>query len=383
VHSLAGIATEIKRKIMKFNHVNALFFLLVFCSSCKGQNKTDLPKENIKSEPKNSITSRVPNSGVFDIKQDRKGNIWLATNDGVYLYDARLPDGQGSSFSNITSKVSSARFISVLEDRKGNFWFATLGSGVFYYDGKSFQNFTTKEGLPSNQVFCTYEDRAGNIWFGTNDGASRYDGKSFRNIKMNEAATSTNADSVHVSAYQHELPKDSWLHNDVHTIIEDKTGKLWFGTRGNTFIYDGKTFATLTNKDGKAFNNVWRIIEDRKGNIWFGTDGLWRNNPSASLRTGLSTFTKISQSGAGVIVEDKKGNILVSSGGSIFLYDVQSFSDKKPHVTEIKTKGEGLRNLPFGLLGANDGSIWFASGGGVSRYDGKTIMDFNSEEVPK
>jgi len=63
----------------------------------------------------------VPNSGVFDIKQDRKGDIWIATNDGVYRYDGR-------SFSHITDKVSSARFISVLEDRKGNFWFATLGS---------------------------------------------------------------------------------------------------------------------------------------------------------------------------------------------------------------------------------------------------------------
>ena len=46
-------------------------------------------------------------------------------------------------------------------------------------------------------------------------------------------------------------------------------------------------------------------------------------------------------------------------------------------------KDEGLRNLPFGILGANDGSIWFASGSGVSRYDGKTITDFKSKEGQK
>jgi ligand-binding sensor domain-containing protein len=182
-------------------------------------------------------------------------------------------------------------------------------------------------------------------------------------------------DSVHVSIYQQRLPENSWLHNDVHAIIQDKTGKLWFGTRGHTFIYDGKTFTTLTNKDGKAFTNVWCIIEDRKGNIWFGADGLWRYNGSA--------FTKINETGAGVLVEDKKGNILASSGGPIFRYDEQSLSDKKPHVTEIKTNGEGLKNLPFGILGANDGSIWFASGGGVSRYDGKTITSFNDKEAQK
>ena len=36
------------------------------------------------------------------------------------------------------------------------------------------------------------------------------------------------------------------------------------------FVYDGKTFTVLKNKDGKAFKNVWSIIEDKKGNIWFG-----------------------------------------------------------------------------------------------------------------
>ena len=71
-----------------------------------------------------------PNSIVRTIKQDRSGNIWIASWEGVFKYD-------GKSFANITSKVSSARFFSVLEDRKGNFWFSSVGSGVYYYNGKS------------------------------------------------------------------------------------------------------------------------------------------------------------------------------------------------------------------------------------------------------
>jgi ligand-binding sensor domain-containing protein len=58
-------------------------------------------------------------------------------------------------------------------------------------------------------------------------------------------------------------------------LLEDKTGKLWFGAQGeDMFVYDRKTFTVLKNKDGKSFNGVWSIIEDKKGNIWFGTDGL-------------------------------------------------------------------------------------------------------------
>ena len=338
----------------------ALFLMAVFYTP-GGQNQTNIPKENIKSEIKDSITTNV-----WDIKQDRNGNIWFAASDGVYRYD-------GKSFTNITGKLISVPIFSILEDRKGNFWFGTYGSGVYYYDGKSFQNFTTREGLVNNSVMPIYEDKAGIIWLGTGGGVSRYDGKSFRNFRMSKSESSP--DSVHVSIYQQRLPENSGLHNDVHAIIQDKTGKLWFGTRGHTFIFDGKTFTTLTNRDGKAFTNVWCMIEDRKGNIWFGADGLWRYNGSA--------FTKINETGAGVLVEDKKGNILASSGGPIFRYDEQSLSDEKPRVTEIKTKDEGLRNLPFGILGANDGSIWFASGSGVSRYDGKTITDFKSKEGQK
>jgi ligand-binding sensor domain-containing protein len=354
----------------------------VFCTPCKGQNKTDLPKDNIKSENKEIVTSYGPNRITRNIKQDRKGNIWIASWEGVFRYD-------GKSFTNITNKVSSARFFSVLEDRKGNMWFGSIGSGVYYYNGKSFQNFTTKEGLAGNEVTCIYEDKTGNIWFGTTGGASCYDGKSFRNFKMKEAPLATQADSIHISVYQHPLPEVHWMHNDVNAIIEDKTGKFWFGTRGNTFVYDGKTFTTITNKDGKPFTNVRSIIEDKKGNIWLGgNDGLWRYDGS--------TFTNFTQKFVGYIYEDKKGNIWTSSVSSNDLnrvlsgynantaawalsrYDEKSLSNKKPTVTEITNKP-----MIFGILEDDKRNIWFGAVDGVYRYDGNTITDFKGKEGQK
>src|SRR5688500_17497960 len=161
----------------KHVHVYALL-MFVFCTSCKEQNKTKLPKDDFKSEIKDVIPSYGPNSVTRTIKQDRKGIIWIASWEGVFRYD-------GKSFTNITSKVSAARFFSVLEDRKGNFWFGSIGSGVYYYDGKSFQNFTTRDGLLNNDVGSIYEDKKCNIWFGVFGGASRYDGISFRNYIIN------------------------------------------------------------------------------------------------------------------------------------------------------------------------------------------------------
>ena len=329
---------------MKYAPVYALFLLFVFHTSC-GQNQTEVKKNIINLETKGVITSHGPGSLVRKIVQDRKGNIWMASWEGIIRYD-------GKSFTNITSKVSSARFFSVLEDRKGNFWFATVGSGVYYYDGKSFQHFTTKEGLLNNVVLSICEDKKGNIWFG-GGGLSRYEGKSFRNFTTKEGLSN----------------------NDVNTIIEDKTGKLWIGTRGDACTYDGKTFTTLTNKDGKAFYNVWSIIEDKKGNILFGdNDGLWRYDGS--------TFTNFTPRGALSMIEDKKGNIWTCSGlpGSrswvLSRYDGNSFSNEKPTVTNVWLKEDAF----FTVFEAYDGSIWVGTGEGVYRYDGKTFTDFKSKE---
>ena len=173
--------------------------------------------------------------------------------------------------------------------------------------------------------------------------------------------------------------------NNIRLLLEDKTGKLWFGAQGeNMFVYDarlngevgqGKTSTVLKNNDGKAFNNVWAIIEDRKGNIWFGANGLWRYDGS--------TFTKVSQRGAYAIIEDKKGNIWTTGEVNLYgnvwalsRYDAETLYNENPTVTEIMSGPPAL----FGLLEANNGSIWFGSGGGVYRYDGKTITDFKSKE---
>jgi len=340
--------------MIRYFSIHTLFFLFVLLTSCKGQGKTDLPKDTISSENKDVITSQGPNSITRTIEQDRSGNIWIATFQGVFLYD-------GKSFTNMTSEVSSARFFSVLEDRKGNIWLGSIGSGIYYYDGKSFQNFTTKDGLVNNEITSIYEDKTGHIWFGVNGGVSRYDGKSFRNYMMN-------GDSIIEDRTGKTFPDFTRPPNEVTSIIEDKTGKFWFGTRGYTFVYDGKTFTAITN-NGKPFKNVRTIIEDKKSNIWLGgNDGLWRYDGS--------TFTNFTQNFVGFIIEDSKGNIWTTSEGTqgwvLSRYDEKSLSHNKPAVTEINPN-EG--RMLFGILEANDGSIWFGADG-VYRYDGNTITDF-------
>jgi hypothetical protein len=59
-------------------------------------------------------------------------------------------------------------------------------------------------------------------------------------------------------------------------------------------------------------------------------------------------------------------------------YDEKYLSAKKPTVTEI---AQSL-NL-FGILEANDGSIWFGAFDGVHRYDGNAITNFKDKGSQK
>jgi hypothetical protein len=89
----------------------------------------------------------------------------------------------------------------------------------------------------------------------------------------------------------------------------------------------------------------------------------------------------VSQTGAGAIMEDKKGNIWTSSGinsstWALYRYDQKSLYSKKATASEIMTRGPAL----FGILEANDGSIWIGASDGVYRYDGKTLTEFKDRE---
>ncbi len=339
---------------MKHLQVYALLSILIFCTSC-GQKQAKGKTIMINPKTKGVITSHGPKVITRNIIQDRKGNIWMAAFDGIFKYD-------GKSFTNITSKVSSARFFSIAEDRSGNFWFGSVGSGVYYYNGRSFRNFTTKDGLLNNGVGSIYEDKKGNIWFGVSGGVSRYDGESFQNYII-DGRTMKEDRTGRIFPNRR--------HYGVSSIIEDKTGKFWFATETNIFIYDGKTFTAFTHAE-KPFMNTRSIIQDKKGSIWLGgADGLWRYDGSI--------LTIFKQGFVGHIMEDKKGNIWTSSGRNSYQgwalsrYDAKSFSDKTPTVTTIANK-----QMTFGILEDDKGNIWFGDFDGVHRYDGKTITDFKN-----
>lgn len=103
--------------------------------------------------------------------QDSNGNIWFSNWGGAYRFD-------GNTFTSFTTKDGLPSEVTrIIEDQKGNLWFGA-SDGLRRYDGKTFTYF--KDGLINPWIWEILEDKNGNIWVGTREsGLYFFNGKKF------------------------------------------------------------------------------------------------------------------------------------------------------------------------------------------------------------
>ena len=190
--------------------------------------------------------------------------MWFATIDGLYVYD-------GKNFHLFEVKDAANGFLTnndkverILEDKAGNIWMGgRTNEGVFRYDGKQITRFKLEELFqngptpkPHSWAWPQVQDKNGNIWFSNWGGAYRYDGNSFT-----------------------AFTKKDGIPGIVTHIIQDRKGNIWLG--GDVVTrYDGKGLKNFSVKEGLTQQGVWSILEDRSGALWVGTraTGLYRYN---------------------------------------------------------------------------------------------------------
>ncbi len=149
---------------------------------------------------------------VNDIETDSKGNVWVATENGILKWDGSrlsvmgtsdgLPDDVvtalysdsrnrlwiGTYFGRTVSWIDSqgihqlslfndriVEINDICEDAAGNIWFATYTSGLIKYNNAVPYSYKKYNGFPENDVMASARDNDGNVWFGLySKGLSRY-----------------------------------------------------------------------------------------------------------------------------------------------------------------------------------------------------------------
>ncbi|MFA7332027.1 MAG: two-component regulator propeller domain-containing protein [Candidatus Delongbacteria bacterium] len=189
---------------------------------------------------------------VRRIHEDRRGHLWLGTNgDGVARWN-----GKALEYFSLPQGFGGVAVRGIVEGADGSLWFGTEG-GLTKFDGASFTNYTVRDGLVSDDVWCLAFDRRGDLWVGTLQGVCRFDGARFTPFELPEAEPDP---TVGVTSARM-----------VRSITEDRAGRLWFGTNGGAYVYDGRSLRNYNEADGLANDIVNSILEDRNGRVWFAT----------------------------------------------------------------------------------------------------------------
>ncbi|MBK7338925.1 MAG: regulator [Saprospiraceae bacterium] len=290
-----------------------LLICLTIFASCKGQEKTNTTKD-----PNNSTSSPriIRNFKAVAIAPD---------------FDTTLV---------------SQYIRSIFQDSKGNLWFGTLGEGVVRYDIKTLTYFSYPDNFINNSVFAINEDKNGNIWFGTDQGLYKYNGKVFRNYKQ----------------------KDGLNHIEISRkgIHVDKSGTIWIGTHGGVYQYD----PTADNNGEQCINlfpllpsiDVAGIMEDNNGNIWFATSdkGVFRYN--GLTVANFNEKKGLSDNYAGGIAQDQIGNMWFTMKNGICKFDGNNFTEYTPK--------DGLGGTEFwGINIEQSGVVWVTARGSTTRFD--------------
>jgi ligand-binding sensor domain-containing protein len=238
-----------------------------------------------------SYTNGYSGGKVYDISEDNKGNIWLATYRGAYSFD-----GQSFNKFNTNEGLKSNLLQSLFVDKNDNLWFAYQDKGISVYNptDSTFTHLSERDGLCKNDIRCITQDRWGNMWLGSSGGGiSKYSGQQFEHFDRSNrlqanriysilqdtaqnmwvAASNRGFSVITDSTLVHHDARTDFINIAVKAMFQDKSGNIWIGTEGKGLaLQDSSSFIYFTENHGIAGNWIKDIIEDDEGNLWVATN---------------------------------------------------------------------------------------------------------------
>lgn len=274
---------------------------------------------------------------------------------------------------SIDDGLSQNAGLSILQDRKGFLWIGTQ-DGLNRYDGVSILQFkndpTNPYSISHNSVIALFEDTTGSIWIGTwGGGLNRYDpvsGKFTRYL----------ADPKNPVTLSHPI---------VTSLAPASGGKLWVGTLAGLDLLDpatGQISHFPNDPTISGSNAISKIAPAADGSLFIGTGafstegaGLFRFDP------GTARFEPIGSNGRCLqgknvsdILFDSTGRIWVSYGGygmtgaGVDRFDLQTYECL--HFDAALQSGQITDNNVNHLLLDRDGRVWAATwSNGLWRID--------------
>jgi ligand-binding sensor domain-containing protein len=327
------------------------------------------------------------------IVMDDSGKIWVTTYNGLFMYD-------NGNWTHFTEEDGVLAGQSTAIEVHNNDVYVVFGSyessyGVSMFNGESWYNFTSQNGLIGTSVRDINVDPFLFVWFCTNEGVAKWNGIS----------------------WEYFTEEDGLGSNIVNCMEVDNDGNYWFGTTSGVSKFNDPFWETFTVDDGLLSNKIAYLAYTDDNKLWIGTfysgvsvmnlnlweigvernivvegvkdfnlykpyidnnNSLWvqGNSHLTNYRNDLWTSyekNEITNSNANILFEDRDENLIYGGGSSFSVFDGNnwsSFSFESPY------PGTQLKDC---VLDTYD-NLWFASTTGVYSYIGTEWTNYTMSD---
>jgi len=287
---------------------------------------------------------------------------------------------QTGRFYSTDKELSNSLINKVYQDRKGFIWVATE-NGLNKFDGTHFSIYRhhalDSTSLKNNYVRSLYEDSYGNFWIGCINGLQLYD-----------RATDSFSE-IHLQRNEENLAPH------ITGIIERANGEIWMSTSGQGAISirvnkdQGKPFdITMESGLSERINSLFlnTIFEDSNQNVWIATEGkgLFRYSSNTGDLKNFRAAQGLTNEDVSSICEDINGNIFVGTltGG---LYVLKRTANNQMEMfTPVPYNNTMTLNIKTLMLD-KQGTIYIGTDGeGLKEYnaDKNSIVDCQMNAAP-
>lgn len=304
------------------------------------------------SIPKNSFqqidirTATQTSNDVESVYQDHLGDIWIFSKDPGIVHLNLATNEKEHLFTPKDEIIKHGRKSRklIFEDNAKNLWLLPTEGNFCYYDRKErtlkplLTDINNPKSIFSPLVRSYTLDNQGNCWFATARGVEKL--------------------CFFPQSYQFNLTD---YEAETRAFLQDSNKRLWTASKSNyiqIFAPDGNLVGYLSKqgniiKEKQSFyNGVYSILEDKDGNIWLGTKeiGLFQLKKTGANHYSIHHFEhqtndpySLSSNSIYAIFQDSRNNIWIGCyGGGLNL--LAQAKDGK--VSFIHSNNE-LRNYPI------------------------------------
>lgn len=154
--------------------------ILWLATENNGLNRFDKKTKQIIRYHQDSIgTHKLPSLFLRLLLLDQMGNLWIASEGGLFY--KKKGDSIIKQYVQIFKegkKIPGNEPIRTLfEDSRKQLWIGTASKGLFQINPslQQLENYTTENGLPSNNIKGITEDLLGNLWITTDNGLCKFE----------------------------------------------------------------------------------------------------------------------------------------------------------------------------------------------------------------